>query len=62
MPAVNFDLLKSKTYREENHFIKNVWKHNLHEEFHLIRQVIVMENIKYMCTYYLFQTTKIPEF
>lgn len=38
MPAVNFDLITLKSNKDDN-VIKNVWNHNLHEEFHVIRQV-----------------------
>lgn len=38
MPAVNFNLITLKSNKDDN-VIKNVWNHNLHEEFHVIRQV-----------------------
>lgn len=38
MPAVNFDLITLKSNKDDN-VIKNVWNHNLHDEFHVIRQV-----------------------
>ncbi|XP_026491296.2 CCR4-NOT transcription complex subunit 7-like isoform X1 [Vanessa tameamea] len=39
MPAVNFDLITIKSIKEDN-VIKNVWNHNLHDEFHVIRQIV----------------------
>lgn len=39
MPAASFGSILSSTIKEDC-AIKNVWNHNLHEEFHVIRQVI----------------------
>lgn len=40
MSASNFNLLGKNSFKEEL-IIKNVWNHNLHEEFHVIRKVTI---------------------
>ncbi|XP_049865635.1 CCR4-NOT transcription complex subunit 7-like isoform X2 [Pectinophora gossypiella] len=39
MPAASFSTLTMNSIKEECS-IKNVWNHNLHEEFHVIRQIV----------------------
>lgn len=38
MPAASLESILSNVIKEDC-AIKNVWNHNLHEEFHVIRQV-----------------------
>ncbi|XP_052738176.1 CCR4-NOT transcription complex subunit 7-like isoform X2 [Bicyclus anynana] len=40
MSAVNFDLITALKCSKEDHVIRNVWNHNLHAEFHIIRKVV----------------------
>lgn len=40
MPAASFGSILASTVKEDCS-IKNVWNHNLHEEFHVIRQVFL---------------------
>lgn len=39
MPAASFGSILASTVKEDCS-IKNVWNHNLHEEFHVIRQIV----------------------
>lgn len=45
MPAASFGSVVTNVLKEDCS-IKNVWNHNLHEEFHVIRQVNYSFNMK----------------